>query len=78
MANCIKMCKVIVTFYFKTICYPITCLESQFKTTKTVVIASNLAEMHTRHFQTQVNTITPTVYAQVVTASTTKLQHNGM
>ena len=78
MANFIRMCKVIVMLYFKTMCYPVTCLESQFKTTKTVVIASNLAEMHTRHFQTQVNTITPTVYVQVVTAPTTKLQHNGM
>jgi len=78
MANCIRMCKVIVMFYFKTMCYPITCLESQFNTTKTVVIASNLAEMHTRHFQTQVNTIIPTVYVQVVRASNTKLQCNGM
>jgi len=78
MANFIRMCKVIVMLYFKTMCYPVTCLESQFKTTKTVMIASNLAEMHTRHFQTQVNTITPTVYVQVVTASTTELQHNGM
>jgi hypothetical protein len=73
MANFIRMWKVTVMFYFKTICYPITCSESQFKTTKMVVIARNLAEMHTRHFQTQVNIITPTIYVQVVTASTTKL-----
>ena len=50
MANFIRMCKVIVMLYFKTMCYPVTCLESQFKATKTVMIASNLAEMHTRHF----------------------------
>lgn len=76
MANFLRMWKVIVMFYFKTMCYPITCSESQFQTTRNVVIASNLAETHTRHFQTQVNTVTPTVYVQVVAASTTKLQHN--
>jgi hypothetical protein len=68
MANFIRMWKVIVMFYFKTMCYPITCLESQFQTTKTVVKASNLAETLTRHFQKQVNTITPTVYVQVAAA----------
>lgn len=78
MANFIRMWKVFVMFYFKTMCYPITCLESQFKTTETVVIASNLSEMHTKHFQTQVNTVTPTVYVQAVTAPSTKSQRNEM
>jgi hypothetical protein len=61
-------------FYFKTIWNPLTCLKREFKT-KTVVIASNLAETYIRHLQTQVNRITPTVYVQVVA---TKLQHIGM
>jgi len=73
MANFIRMWKVIVMFYFKTMCYPITCLVSQFKTTKTVMIASNLA---TKHKSTQLPL--QHIYAQVVTASTTKLQRNGM